>query len=135
MNQQHNRHALRILQWVENFGLIIILLATLVASFQELQVMIAARKVTLTDLLLLFLYLEIFTMLGLYYKQGKLPVRYPIYIAIVALARYVILGMKEMDEWRLLGVAAAVLMLTLAVLALRYGHTRFPYREDGADGE
>ena len=135
MNQQHNRHALRILQWVENFGLIIILLATLVASFQELQVMIAARKVTLTDLLLLFLYLEIFTMLGLYYKQGKLPVRYPIYIAIVALARYVILGMKEMDEWRLLGVAAAVLMLTIAVLALRYGHSRFPYREDGTDGE
>lgn len=135
MNQQHNRHALRVLQWVENFGLIIILLATLVASFQELQLMIAARTVMLTDLLLLFLYLEIFTMLGLYYKQGKLPVRYPIYIAIVALARYVILGMKEMDEWRLLGIAAAVLMLTLAVLALRYGHTRFPYREDGADGE
>jgi len=135
MSQPHNRHALRILHWVENFGLIVILLATLVASFQELQVMVAARKVTLTDLLLLFLYLEIFTMLGLYYKQGKLPVRYPIYIAIVALARYIVLGMKEMDEWRLLGVAAAVLMLTLAVLALRYGHTRFPYREDGADGE
>ena len=135
MSQPQNRYALRILHWVENFGLIVILLATLVASFQELQVMVEARKVTLTDLLLLFLYLEIFTMLGLYYKQGKLPVRYPIYIAIVALARYVILGMKEMDEWRLLGVAAAILMLTLAVLALRYGHTRFPYREDGADGE
>ncbi|GBL47708.1 hypothetical protein SFMTTN_3550 [Sulfuriferula multivorans] len=135
MNQPQNRHALRILHWVENVGLIVILLATLVASFQELQVMVAARKVTLTDLLLLFLYLEIFTMLGLYYKQGKLPVRYPIYIAIVALARYIVLGMKDMDEWRLLGVAAAVLMLTLAVLALRYGHTRFPYREDGADGE
>ena len=135
MNQRQSHHALRILHWVENVGLIVILLATLVASFQELQVMVAARKVTLTDLLLLFLYLEIVTMLGLYYKQGKLPVRYPIYIAIVALARYVILGMKEMDEWRLLGVSAAILMLTLAVLALRYGHTRFPYREDGADGE
>ena len=131
MSQPHNRYALRILHWVENVGLIVILLATLMASFQELQVMVAARKVTLTDLLLLFLYLEIFTMLGLYYKQGKLPVRYPIYIAIVALARYIVLGMKEMDEWRLLGVAAAVLMLTLAVLALRYGHVRYPYREDG----
>ena len=74
MSQPHNRHALRILHWVENIGLIVILLATLVASFQELQVMVMARKVTLTDLLLLFLYLEIFTMLGLYYRQGKLPV-------------------------------------------------------------
>jgi protein PsiE len=135
MSQPPNRHALRILHWVENIGLIVILLATLVASFQELQVMIAARKVTLTDLLLLFLYLEIFTMLGLYYKQGKLPVRYPIYIAIVALARYIVLGLKEMDEWRLLGVSAAVLMLTIAVLVLRYGHVRFPYHEDNADGE
>ena len=135
MSQPHNRYALRVLHWIENVGLIVILLATLVASFQELQVMVVARKVTLTDLLLLFLYLEIFTMLGLYYKQGKLPVRYPIYIAIVALARYVVLGLKEMDEWRLLGVSAAVLMLTIAVLVLRYGHVRFPYHEDNADGE
>jgi protein PsiE len=135
MIQQHNRYALGVLQWVENLGLVIILLATLVAGYLEVRTMIVAGMVTLADLLLLFLYLEIVTMLGLYYKQGKLPVRYPIYIAIVALARYVILGMKEMDEWRLLGVAAAILMLTLAVLALRYGHTRFPYREDGADGE
>lgn len=135
MIQPHNRFALRVLHWVENFGLGIILLVTLVAGFQELRIMVDAGTVTLTDLLLLFLYLEIVTMLGLYYKQGKLPVRYPIYIAIVALARYIILGMKEMDEWRLIGVAAAILMLTLAVLALRYGHTRFPYREDGTDGE
>lgn len=135
MIQQHNRYALGVLQWVENLGLVIILLATLVAGYLEVRTMIVAGMVTLADLLLLFLYLEIVTMLGLYYKQGKLPVRYPIYIAIVALARYVILGMKDMDEWRLIGVAAAILMLTLAVLALRYGHTRFPYPEDSADGE
>jgi protein PsiE len=41
-----------------------------------------------------------------------------------------ILDLKDMSEWRMLAVAAAVLLLTLAVLAIRYGHTRFPYRED-----
>jgi protein PsiE len=49
---------------------------------------------------------------------------------MVALARYMILDLKEMTEWRMLAVAAAVFLLTLAVLAIRYGHTRFPYRED-----
>ena len=65
-----------------------------------------------------------------YYQSGKLPVRIPIYIAIVALARYLVLDMKEMDIWRMLGVAAAITLLALAVLAIRYGHARFPY-DDG----
>lgn len=76
MVQQHSRFALRVLHWAENFVLGIILLVTLVAGFQELRIMVDAGTVTLTDLLLLFLYLEIVTMLGLYYKQGKLPVRF-----------------------------------------------------------
>ncbi|MEO6147083.1 MAG: phosphate-starvation-inducible PsiE family protein [Sulfuriferula sp.] len=50
-------------------------------------------------MLLLFLYLEIFTLLGFYYKQDTRPVRYSIYIAIVTLVRYVVLGLKEMSEW------------------------------------
>ena len=69
-------------------------------------------------------------MIGQYFKSGHLPVRYPLYIAMVALARYMILDLKEMTEWRMLAVAAAVFLLTLAVLAIRYGHTRFPYGED-----
>ena len=76
MIQQHNRFAPRVLHWVENFGLGIILLVTLVAGFQELRIMVDAGTATLTDLLQLFLCLEIVTMLGLYYKQGELPVRF-----------------------------------------------------------
>jgi protein PsiE len=52
------------------------------------------------------------------------------YIAMVALARYLILDIKDMNEWRMLAVALAIFMLTLGVLAIRYGHVRFPYRED-----
>lgn len=76
MIQQHDRFALRVLHWVENFGLGIILLVTLVAGCQDLHIMVDAGTVTLTYLLLLFLCLEIVTMLGLYYKQGELPVRF-----------------------------------------------------------
>ncbi len=92
--------------------------------------MIENGEVTLADLLLMFLYLEILAMVAGYYQSGKLPVRIPIYIAIVALARYLVLDMKEMDIWRLLGIAAAMALLALAVLAIRYGHARFPY-DDG----
>lgn len=129
MIQQHNRLALGILQWVENLGLLTILVATTLAGYQEVSKMLAARQVGLADLLLLFLYLEIVTMLGLYYREGKLPVRYPIYIAIVALARYIVLGMKEMDPLTLVAVTGSVVLLTVALLLLRYGHARFPYKD------
>ena len=87
----------------------------------------------LSDLLMMFLYLEVLAMIGQYFKSGQLPVRFPLYIAIVALARYLILDLKDMSEWRMLAVAAAVFLLTLAVLVVRYGHVRYPYHEDTSD--
>lgn len=123
--------ALTLLGIVEHVGLAIITIATVIAGAGEVRIMLDAGMVTLADLLLLFLYLEILAMVGLYYQSGKLPVRFPIYIAIVALARYLVLDMKNLEEWRLLGVAVAILLLALAVLAIRFGHTRYPY----GDGE
>lgn len=122
-----SRIAISILSLIEHVGLAVITVATVIAGIGEVNTMIAAGAVTLGDLLLLFLYLEILAMVGLYYQSGKLPVRFPIYIAIVALARYMVLDMKNLDEWRLLGIALAVLLLALAVLAIRYGHARYPY--------
>lgn len=92
--------------------------------------MINTAKVTLADLLLMFLYLEILTMVGLYFESGKLPVRFPLYIAMVAMARYVIVDIKEMDNLRLLGVSASIVLVAVAVLVIRYGHVRYPYLED-----
>lgn len=115
---------------VELAGLLIIAFATTVAIWQEAAVMIEARKVTLADLLLMFLYLEVLAMIGQYFRSGHIPVRYPLYIAMVALARYLILDIKELTELRVMATAGAILLLTLAVLAIRYGHVKFPYRED-----
>lgn len=116
-------------RWIEDAGLLVILLATLVAAGQELVQMLAERRVTLSDLLLLFIYLEVVAMVHAYWESGQLPVRMPLYIGVVALARYLILDIKDMDEWRMLAVAGAIVLLTLAVLIIRYGHTRYPYRE------
>ncbi|HTY02646.1 MAG TPA: phosphate-starvation-inducible PsiE family protein [Rhodocyclaceae bacterium] len=115
---------------VEYAGLLVIAFATTAAMMHEVANMFEARFVQLADLLLMFLYLEVLAMIGQYFKSGHLPVRYPLYIAMVALARYMILDIKDMTEWRMLSVAAAILLLTLAVLAIRFGHVRFPYGED-----
>jgi protein PsiE len=68
-------------------------------------------------------------MVGLYFTSGKLPVRYPIYIAMVAIARFIIIGMKDMDGWNMVALSVAILVLAMAVLVIRYGHTRMPYDE------
>jgi protein PsiE len=121
------------LDLIEYVGLLIIGIATTVAIYHEVVVMVSAQRVQLADLLLMFLYLEVLAMIGQYFKSGQLPVRFPMYIAIVALARYLILDIKDMTEWRMLAVAGAIFLLTLGVLVIRYGHVRFPYNEDAGE--
>ncbi len=128
--QQMQKWAHQLLEWGQVVGLMIIAAATLIAIGHLLHEMVLVMRVTLADLLLLFIYLEVLAMVSMYLKAGKLPIRIPIYIAIVALARYLILDMKEMDTWRLLGVGGTALLLTLTVFLIRYGHYRFPYQQD-----
>lgn len=118
---------------VEEIGLLIVAISAVIAFGFEVVQMFAAMRVTLADLLLLFIYLEVVAMVGMYLETGKLPVRVPIYIAVVAIARYMILDMKNLDTLRVLGLAGAVLILTLSILVIRYGHAKFPYN-DTKDG-
>ncbi len=124
----------RILTWVQDIGLLIIAISTVVAVGIEIKVMWDNGTVMLADLLLLFIYLEIFAMVSIYLDSGKLPVRMPLYIAIVALARSLILDMKGMDPWKVVGIAAASLILALTVLVIRYGHLKYPYDEPPEGG-
>ncbi|AKJ94820.1 MULTISPECIES: phosphate-starvation-inducible protein PsiE [Thioalkalivibrio] len=121
----------RALHHVEVAVLVVIAIATVIAILQEIATMVSAMWVGLADLLLLFIFLEVLAMVGIYLRSGRLPVRLPIYIAIVALARYVIIDMKDMDVWELIAVTAGVLILAGAVLVLRYGHVRLPYDDEG----
>ncbi len=117
----------------QDIGLIIVAIATLFAIGLEVSVMINAQKVALADLLLMFIYLEVLAMVAIYLESGKLPVRMPLYIAIVALARYMILDMKNLDTTRLLGIAASTLIFAVTVFIIRYGHIKFPYAKKESD--
>jgi len=117
------------LHYVEQLGLFIIFVATIIAVGQEVMYMIDKMKVDLKDLLLLFIYLEIIAMIQIYYTQHRLPIRFPIYIAIVALARYIILDSKSLAQGQLLEIGITVMILTIAVLIVRYGHVKLPYND------
>ena len=121
------KSALRV---AESLGLLVIALATVVAGFQEVMVMVHAGKVTLGDLLLMFIFLEVLAMVGVFYSSGNLPVRIPIFIAIVALARYMILDTKALTEERIMAVSAGICLLAISAILISYGESR-----DRAAGE
>jgi len=125
-----NNSGYQALVFMEKIGLMVIAISTIVATCVEIWSMIESMSVGLSDLLLLFIYLEVFSMVGIYLKSGKMPVRMPLYISIVAIARYIILDMKNLDTMRMLGLAGAVLILAIAILAIRYGHCKFPYNNE-----
>jgi len=113
---------------VELIGLCLIGVATTIAIGETAWEMVVIQKVDLSDLLLLFLFLEILAMVGQYFKTGQIQVRYPIYIAIVALARVLIIQAKSMDHWEMLTIAITIVLLSVAVLIIRFGHVRYPYQ-------
>lgn len=113
----------------ETVGLALIFLATVISIGLEVWHMVEALKVELADLLLLFLFMEVLAMIGIFHESHRVPVRFPIYIAIVALARYLVLGAKSLEPLSMLAVGATVLILAAGVLVIRYGHIKFPYGE------
>lgn len=109
--------------------LIIIAIATIFAIFQAINHIWLARSISAGDLLLLFLYLEVMSMLYHYLGSGNLPVRYPLYIGIIALARYLVLDIAEIDASRMFALSGSIFLIAMAILVLRYGHVRFPYTD------
>lgn len=90
--------------------------------------MAAQGGASIKDILLLFIYLELGAMVGIYFKTRHLPVRYLIYIAITALTRHLLDYVIEdhKPDTDILIVAGGILVLSIAVLALRYGSYKFP---------
>ncbi|MGI2171271.1 phosphate-starvation-inducible protein PsiE [Shewanella sp. MF05960] len=119
--------SIKSLKSFEHLVLFIIALATLFAIGEEILHMIAIRTVELADLLLLFIYLEVLAMVVNYIESGKLPIRMPLYIAIVALARYLILDMKAMEDWRILAISLSTIVLACTVIVIRWGQLKMPY--------
>lgn len=123
----YRQYGSKTLKAVEHFVLFIIAIATVFAIGQEIVHIIKVGTVALADLLLLFIYLEVLAMVANYAESGKLPVRMPLYIAIVALARYLILDMKSMSDWRIVAISVSTVILAATVIVIRWGQLKMPY--------
>jgi protein PsiE len=97
--------------------------------------MVAQGRASLADILLLFIYLEIGAMVGIYFKTTRLPVRYLIYVAITALARVLIeiVGAEQRTGMDILIITGGILVLSFAVLVLRFGSYKYPSDRPAAD--
>jgi protein PsiE len=116
-------------------ALFVIGATTVWSAVAAFLVMAHRGRAELADILLLFIYLEIGAMGGIYFKTTRLPVRYLIYIAITALGRVLIelVGAEHRTGTDILVVSGAILLLSFAVLVLRFGSNRFPSNGPAAD--
>lgn len=114
---------------IEYAGLVIVLIATLFAAGSELIKMFTVGAVGIGDLLL-FMYLEMISMVETYWRMGKLPVRMPMYIAMVGIARHLMVDSAYRSPWLMIAGAGSIVLLALGVLIVRYGHLRFPYESN-----
>ena len=103
--------------------MVIILISTVIAVGIEIGKMFQNRSVTLADLLLMFLYLEVLAMVRVFWNQESISITLPLLIAITALARFIILQGKEMDPTALVYEAIAIVLIAGAIVILRLRHS------------
>ena len=122
-----SRPFLKVFHLLEAVLLVAITLAAVWAMVEEFVHIYVQKRVALDDILLMFIYLEVLAMVGQFVMNGKIPVRYPIYIAMMAIARYITLGMKELDSVMIVWLSLAAFILAAATLVIRVGHHYWPY--------
>ena len=103
--------------------MVIILISTVIAVGIEISKMFQNQSVTLDDLLLMFLYLEVLAMVRVFWHQQSISITLPLLIAITALARFIILQGKEMDPAALVYEAIAIVLIAGAIVILRLRHS------------
>ena len=110
----------KIVKQIQLLTLIIILISTVIAIGSELYQMFKIETVTLADLLLLFLYLEVLAMVRVFWESQSIQITLPLFIAITALSRFIILQGKSINPEILVYEAGAILLIAFAILVLRF---------------
>ena len=123
----------KLIKFIEKTLLAIIAVLTIVATFQEILNIYNIGKVNLADLLLLFIYTEVLGMIGVFYTSNRIPITLPLFIAMTAIARLIILQGKGMEASTLLYEAGAILIIAIACLAVRYRPNRTYHYQDDDD--
>ena len=110
---------------IQLVAVIFVLVATVIAFFLEVRDMYIDQDIGLADLLLLFIYIEVIGLVRSYWETRSIRISYPLVIAITALARFIILQDKEQEPTNLIYISAAILIVALATVVIRFRNSKY----------
>ena len=106
-------------------AVLVVLISTVIAFFLEIKEMYDNQNITLADLLLMFIYIEVIGLVRSYWETRSIRISYPLVIAITALARFIILQDKEGDPANLIYISTAILIVAVATVIIRLRNSKF----------
>ena len=110
---------------IQLVAVLIVLVATVIAFFLEIHTMYENRNISLADLLLMFIYIEVIGLVRSYWETRSVRITYPMIIAITALARFIILQDKDQDPSNLIYISLAILIVAIATVIIRFRNSKF----------
>ena len=108
-----------IIRSIQIFSVSVIFIGAFVGFLNEIYIMILKNQISLADLLLLFIYVEVMGMTRVYLLSEEIRITYPLIIAITAISRLIILQKKDLDPTILIYESGAILIIALAIIILR----------------
>ena len=106
-------------------AVLVVLISTVIAFFLEIKKMYVNQNITLADLLLMFIYIEVIGLVKSYWETRAVRITYPLVIAITALERFIILQDKESDPANLIYISAAILIVAIATVIIRFRNSKY----------
>ena len=110
---------------IQLVAVVVVLVSTIIAFFLEMKEMYENKDITLADLLLMFIYIEVIGLVRSYWETQSVRITYPLIIAITALARFIILQDKESDPANLIYISLAILIVAIATVIIRFRNSRY----------
>ena len=120
---------------IQLVAVIVVLVSTIIAFFLEMKEMYDNKDITLADLLLMFIYIEVIGLVRSYWETQSVRITYPLIIAITALARFIILQDKESDPANLIYISLAILIVAIATVIIRFRNSKYLKIEKSSSSE
>ena len=116
-------------------AVLILLLSTVVAFIIEMKTMYENQTITLADLLLMFIYIEVIGLVKSYWETRAVRITYPLVIAITALARFIILQDKESDPTNLIYISLAILIVAISTVIIKFRNSKYLKIDNSRSGK
>lgn len=113
----------------------ILLISTVIAFIIEMKTMYENQTITLADLLLMFIYIEVIGLVKSYWETRAVRITYPLVIAITALARFIILQDKESDPTNLIYISLAILIVAISTVIIKFRNSKYLKIDNSRSGK